>query len=73
MSDDRFFNSVVNDLSKHEFVEYIFLTGSRVTDIPDKESDYDIYVYVEKELPISFRKLISEKLWSFENDYPFLY
>jgi len=62
---DRFFNSLVRDLSEHEHVESILLAGSRVTDIPDKESDYDIYVYVKKELPISFREIVLNKNFSY--------
>lgn len=46
----EYYVKIVNSLKACEYVDCIALGGSRSTGINDKHSDYDIYVYVTKEL-----------------------
>ncbi|MBU3092113.1 DUF4037 domain-containing protein [Clostridium sp. CF011] len=57
--------SMVNDFSKIEEVEGILLAGSHATKTNDKDSDYDIYIYTSKEIPILKRKVITDKYCSY--------
>jgi predicted nucleotidyltransferase len=56
---------MVNDFSKIEQVDGIVLAGSHATKTNDKDSDYDIYIYISKEIPIEKRKVITDKYCSY--------
>jgi len=62
---DDIFLSLVNDFSKHRSVEAILLSGSRTNGSLDENSDYDLYVYSSKEIPIGFRKKIADTYFSY--------
>ena len=57
--------SMVNDFSKLEEVDGILLAGSHATKTNDKDSDYDIYIYTSKEIPLEKRKVITDKYCSY--------
>lgn len=56
---------MVNDFSKLEEVDGILLAGSYATKTNDKNSDYDIYIYTTKEIPVEKRKAITDKYCSY--------
>jgi len=62
-------NKTVLDLShgfsKLEEVKGILLAGSHATKTNDKNSDYDIYIYVSKEIALEKRKEITDKFFSY--------
>lgn len=62
---DDIFLSLVDDFSKHKLVEAVLLSGSRTTDNFDKNSDYDLYIYSNKEIPFDFRKEMSNKYFNY--------
>ena len=53
--------SLINDFSEQPQVDAILLGGSRATDKSDEKSDYDIYIYVNSELPIEVRRGLLEQ------------
>ncbi|MCB2294986.1 DUF4037 domain-containing protein [Clostridium algoriphilum] len=57
--------SLVNDFSKLKEVDGILLSGSHATKTNDKDSDYDIYIYNSKEIPLETRKIITDKYCSY--------
>ena len=61
---DDSFLSLVEDFSKHKYVEAVLLSGSRTTNNFDENSDYDLYVYYSKVIPIEFREKISKKYFN---------
>lgn len=56
---------VVNAFSQLEEVEGILLAGSHAAKTNDKDSDYDVYVYVVKDIPVEKRKEITDKFCSY--------
>ena len=63
-------NKIVEDLvlefSKLEEIEGILLGGSQATNTTDSASDYDLYFYYSKEVPIEKRRShspTSRALW----------
>jgi predicted nucleotidyltransferase len=62
---DDIFLSLVDDFSKHKLVEAVLLSGSRTTGNFDKNSDYDLYIYSNKEIPLDFRKEMSNKYFNY--------
>lgn len=56
---------LVKEFSKLEQVEGILLAGSHATKTNDKESDYDIYIYTNKQIPLEIRKEITDKFCSY--------
>lgn len=52
---------IVATLSAQPEVTAIALGGSRCTGFADTESDYDIYVFVESEIPLSIRRQLAER------------
>ena len=56
---------MVDDFSKLEEVEGILLAGSQATKTNDSDSDYDIYIYTSKEIPLEKRKIITNKYCSY--------
>ncbi|MBI9010742.1 MAG: DUF4037 domain-containing protein [Clostridiales bacterium] len=73
-----YFNDLIEQMKTSEAVEGIMLGGSRATDTHDKDSDYDVYVYLNKSIDESVRKSIidpyvcymeySNKFWELEDD-----
>lgn len=51
-------NAIVNEFSKLQEVEAILLAGSHTIDTQDENSDYDLYIYLNKEVPVIKRKEI---------------
>lgn len=60
-----YLQGLVNDFSKLEEVDAILLAGSMTTGHQDKNSDYDIYIYINKEILIEKRKEILERYYSY--------
>lgn len=54
-------NAIVNKFSQLEEVEAILLSGSHTTNTQDENSDYDLYIYSNKEVPIIKREEITRK------------
>lgn len=65
MNINKRLKDMLNDFSKLEEVEGILLAGSHATKTNDKDSDYDIYTYVSKEISIEKRKIITDKFCSY--------
>lgn len=65
MNINKELKNMLNDFSKLEEVEGILLAGSHATKTNDKDSDYDIYIYVSKEISIDKRKIITDKFCSY--------
>lgn len=47
--------------SELEYVNAVVLSGSRTSNQNDELSDYDIYVYSDREIPVGFRKELAQK------------
>lgn len=56
---------MLDKFSKIEEVEGILLAGSHATKTNDKNSDYDIYIYSYKEIPIEKRRIITNEFCSY--------
>lgn len=56
---------LVHEFSKLEEVKGILLAGSHATKTNDKNSDYDIYIYISKEITIEKRKEITDKFFKY--------
>ncbi|MFL0253193.1 DUF4037 domain-containing protein [Clostridium neuense] len=56
---------MLDEFTKIETVEGIMLAGSRSVKTNDKFSDYDIYIYVDEEIPVTKRKGIIDKYCSY--------
>lgn len=56
---------LVNEFSKLEQIEGILLAGSHATKTNDKESDYDIYIYTNEQIPLELRKEITDEFCSY--------
>lgn len=61
MKSKEILEKMVEDYSKLKEIEAIVLGGSSVVKNDDVSSDYDIYIYCEKEPPVTARKEIAEK------------
>lgn len=56
-----YFEKIIEGLSGLDEVEAIALGGSRATGASDEKSDYDIYVYISNDIPVSTkREILSE-------------
>ncbi len=53
--------AVMETLSAHPDVAAIALGGSQPTNRADAESDYDIYVYVDADIPLDLRRELAER------------
>lgn len=62
---DKAFNALIQSFSKLEEVEAILLGGSFSSDFQDDKSDYDLYIYIRKEIPVNIRKNIIDKYCSY--------
>lgn len=56
---------IIMEFSVLQEVEGILLSGSHATGTNDKDSDYDIYIYTSKEIPVGKRKDILHKYCSY--------
>jgi predicted nucleotidyltransferase len=71
-------NAIVNEFSKLQEVEAILLAGSHAIDTQDENSDYDLYIYSNKEVPVIIREEImkgfcdyveiNNQFWETEDD-----
>ena len=52
---------IANAYSKLDCVYAVVLSGSRTSNQSDELSDYDIYVYTDKEIPLEFRTALAKK------------
>ncbi|GAK52658.1 DNA polymerase beta domain protein region [Candidatus Moduliflexus flocculans] len=59
------FELLVHDFMLNEEVEAILLAGSRARQAHDAHSDYDLYVYLSRELPVTTRKTITDNHCSY--------
>ena len=57
--------NLLNDFSKISEIEAILLAGSHSTGTVDKNSDYDIYIYSNSQIPIHKRKSITDKYFKY--------
>ena len=62
---DKTVIDLVNEFSKLDEVKGILLAGSYATKTNDKNSDYDIYIYISKEIDLEKRKEITDKFFSY--------
>ena len=53
-----FYKNIVDELMKNPNVEAICLGGSRASGLNDEKSDYDVYVYYNKQIPLEIRENI---------------
>lgn len=71
-------NAIVNEFSKLQEVEAILLAGSHTIGTQDENSDYDLYIYSNKEIPVIKREEITRRFcdymeinnqfWEIEDD-----
>ncbi|OHD15292.1 MAG: DUF4037 domain-containing protein [Spirochaetes bacterium GWD1_27_9] len=57
---------IVTNFSKFEEVEGILLAGSTTSQTSDQYSDIDLYVYLTKDLPISKKEKVIDKIASYK-------
>lgn len=70
---------MLDEFTNIEDVEGIMLAGSRAVKTNDKFSDYDIYIYTNRDIPVNIRKVITDKyccymelnncFWETEDDF----
>ena len=65
MSNNKELEGIIKKFSELEEVEGVLLAGSHATKTNDKDSDYDIYIYVSKEISLEKRKEITDKFCSY--------
>src|SRR5471030_2554524 len=65
MSINKTIMDMVHEFSKLNEVQGILLAGSHATKTNDKNSDYDIYIYISKEIVLEKRKEITDKFFSY--------
>ncbi len=58
---DPVFDELVQGLAACPEVDAILLAGSKVSGMQDEHSDYDVYVYLNRQLPVNRRKAITDK------------
>lgn len=58
-------SKMLEAFSKLEEVEGILLAGSQATKTNDKNSDYDLYIYLSKDLAVEKRKIITDEFCSY--------
>ncbi len=63
--DDPMFNKLVDEFSRLDEVDAVLLGGSRTVENADKDSDFDLYIYVNREIPVSVRKTVTDKHCSY--------
>lgn len=65
MNIDLQVKKLIEEFSKLEDVRGILLAGSQATKTNDENSDYDIYIYTSKYIPIESRKIITDKYFKY--------
>ncbi|RCU49175.1 MULTISPECIES: nucleotidyltransferase domain-containing protein [Corallincola] len=55
------FNDLIREFSELPQVDAILLAGSRGAERADPDSDYDVYVYLNRALPVEQRKAITDR------------
>jgi len=58
---DASVKQIVDKFSKFGPIDAIVLSGSRTGIVPNKESDYDIYIYSSQKVPVDFREKIANE------------
>lgn len=61
----NYLKDLIDTFSSLPEVYGILLGGSRSTKLFDKLSDYDVYIYINKEIPLEKRKIICEKIFEY--------
>lgn len=54
-------NKIADEFSKLDYVDAVVLSGSQTGLIHDERSDYDMYVYSSKPVPLDFRRELAQK------------
>ena len=55
------FEKIIYEFSKIPSVKAIALAGSVTSGTADEDSDFDVYIYTEEEIPLKIRQCIAEK------------
>ena len=63
--ENQYVAALIHELSRCDGVEAILLAGSKAMQTDDTESDYDLYLYVNREIPVEDRKRITDKYCSY--------
>ena len=58
---ENILKEIAEAYSKLECVYAVVLAGSRTAKQSDELSDYDIYIYTDKEIPVDFRENLAKK------------
>ena len=58
--DDKILKEIALEYSVIDTIKAVVLSGSRTSNQNDMLSDYDIYIYSEKEIPVDFRTKLAE-------------
>ena len=53
-----FVQRIAEAFREFEYVKAVAVAGSRGTGNSDRESDYDLYLYSEREIPVAFRRTL---------------
>jgi len=61
MNNRELLNRIISDFFKLEGVKAIALAGSEVSGTPDSASDYDVYIYCDRETDVEERRKIANK------------
>ena len=62
---NQYFDAFLREFSQFEEVDAILLAGSRANQTNDEHSDYDVYVYLNRELPVEKRKRVTDATCSY--------
>ena len=57
----KLISNIADEFAKLDYVESVVLSGSQTGLINDKRSDYDMYVYSTKPIPLDFRNELAKK------------
>lgn len=69
---ENILKEISEEYSKINSVCAVVLSGSRASNLNDKLSDYDIYIYTDDEIPIDFRTQLAQKhseVYEIDNRY----
>lgn len=61
MDKTEIINKIAEEFSKLDYVDAVVLSGSQTGLIHDERSDYDMYVYSSKPVPLDFRQELAQK------------
>lgn len=65
MDKTKIIEQIANEFSKLDYVDAVVLSGSQTGLIHDEKSDYDLYVYSLKPVPLEFRRELAQKFTDF--------